>query len=119
MPWLGGTPRGRASNPGASEAFDRCLRKRPNPLYFRARRAKINGVGAGVVGSMARRPMKGAKVVSERQHASISALHKQWVKLEDEHHQLAIAIDEAEPQGPTGANAATANRASTRNHCGR
>ena len=27
MPWLGGTPRGRASNPHASEAYDRCLRK--------------------------------------------------------------------------------------------
>ena len=53
----------------------------------------------GVVGSMARRPMKGAKVVSERPHVSISALHKQWVKLEDEHHQLAIAIDEARTAG--------------------
>jgi hypothetical protein len=43
--------------------------------------------------------MKGAKVVSERPHASISALHKQWVKLEDEHHRLAIAIDEARSAG--------------------
>jgi hypothetical protein len=43
--------------------------------------------------------MKGAKVVSERPHVSISALHKQWVKLEDEHHQLAIAIDEARTAG--------------------
>jgi hypothetical protein len=38
-------------------------------------------------------------VVSERPHVSISALHKQWVKLEDEHHQLAIAIDEARTAG--------------------
>jgi hypothetical protein len=48
---------------------------------------------------MARRPTKGAKLVSERPHVSISALHKQWVKLEDEHHQLAIAIDEARTAG--------------------
>jgi hypothetical protein len=33
--------------------------------------------------------------VTERPHVSISALHKEWVKLEDEHHQLARAIDEA------------------------
>ena len=38
-------------------------------------------------------------MVSERPHASISALHKQWVKLEDEHHQLATAIDEARTAG--------------------
>ena len=38
-------------------------------------------------------------MVSERPHVSISALHKQWVKLKDEHHQLAIAIDEARTAG--------------------
>ena len=38
-------------------------------------------------------------MVSERPHVSISAVHKQWVKLEDEHHQLAIAIDEARTAG--------------------
>jgi hypothetical protein len=43
--------------------------------------------------------MKGAKVVGERPHVSISVLHKQWVKLEDEHRQLAIAIDEARTAG--------------------
>jgi hypothetical protein len=48
---------------------------------------------------MARKPAKGAKVVTERTHVSISALHKQWAKLEDEHHQLAIAIDEARTSG--------------------
>jgi hypothetical protein len=48
---------------------------------------------------MARKPVKGAKVVTERPHSSISTLHKQWVKLEDEHHQLAIAIDEARTAG--------------------
>jgi hypothetical protein len=37
--------------------------------------------------------------VSERPHSSISTLHKNWAKLEDEHHQLAIAIDEARPAG--------------------
>jgi len=37
--------------------------------------------------------------VTERPHLSISALHKQWAKLEDEHHQLAIGINEARIQG--------------------
>jgi hypothetical protein len=50
-------------------------------------------------GRMARKPAKGAKVVTERPHFSISALHKQWAKLEDEHHQLAIAINEARTAG--------------------
>ncbi len=31
--------------------------------------------------------------------SSISALHKQWTKLENEHHQLAIAIDRARSKG--------------------
>ena len=35
----------------------------------------------------------------ERPCFSISALHKQWAKLEDEHHQLAIAINEARTAG--------------------
>jgi hypothetical protein len=48
---------------------------------------------------MPRRPVKGAKVVTERPHLSISTLHKQWAKLEDEHHQLAIAINEARTAG--------------------
>jgi hypothetical protein len=34
--------------------------------------------------------------VTETPHPSISALHKQWVKLEDEQHELAMAIDGAE-----------------------
>jgi hypothetical protein len=38
-------------------------------------------------------------VVTERSGVSISALHKQWTKLEDEHHQLAIAIAEARSEG--------------------
>ena len=38
-------------------------------------------------------------MVSERPHVSISALHKQWVKLEDEHHQLAKAIHEDRAAG--------------------
>jgi len=32
-------------------------------------------------------------------HLSVSALHKQWAKLEDEHHQLAIAIKQAHTAG--------------------
>ena len=38
-------------------------------------------------------------MVSERPHVSISALHKQWVKLEDEHHKLAKAIHEDRATG--------------------
>jgi hypothetical protein len=37
--------------------------------------------------------------VNERPHVSISVLHKQWAKLEDEHHQLARAISEARISG--------------------
>ena len=37
--------------------------------------------------------------MSERPHVSIAVLHNHWVKLEDEHHQLAIAIDEARTAG--------------------
>ena len=48
---------------------------------------------------MARKPVKGAKVVTERPQLSISTLHKQWAKLEDEHHQLAISINEARTAG--------------------
>jgi hypothetical protein len=33
--------------------------------------------------------------VTETTHPSISALHKQWVKLENEHHELAMAINRA------------------------
>jgi sulfite reductase beta subunit-like hemoprotein len=42
---------------------------------------------------------KGSKAVSDSPHSSTSALHKQWVKLEDEHHELAIAIDGAQIAG--------------------
>jgi hypothetical protein len=38
-------------------------------------------------------------VVTERPRSSISTLHKKWAKLEDEHHQLAIAINEARTAG--------------------
>jgi len=37
--------------------------------------------------------------VTERPPSSISTLHKKWAKLEDEHHQLAIAINEARTAG--------------------
>jgi len=33
--------------------------------------------------------------VTDDRHPSISSLHKQWAKLEDEHNELAIAIDAA------------------------
>ena len=33
--------------------------------------------------------------MTEPPHPSISALHKQWVKLENEHHELAMAIGRA------------------------
>ena len=38
-------------------------------------------------------------VVTEPLHSSISTLHKCWAKLEDEHHQLALAIEEARTAG--------------------
>lgn len=37
--------------------------------------------------------------MTERSGVSISALHKQWTKLEDEHHQLATVIAEARSEG--------------------
>jgi hypothetical protein len=37
--------------------------------------------------------------VTKPSGVSISALHKQWTKLEDEHHQLAKAIAEARGEG--------------------
>ena len=37
--------------------------------------------------------------MTERSGLSIFALHKQWTKLEDEHHQLATAIAEARSEG--------------------
>ena len=52
-----------------------------------------------IVGTMAAKPVKGVKVVTERLDQSISTLHKRWAKLEDEHHQLAKAIDEARIEG--------------------
>ena len=37
--------------------------------------------------------------MSESPHPSTSVLHKQWVKLENEHHQLAGEIDAARARG--------------------
>jgi hypothetical protein len=37
--------------------------------------------------------------VSESPQPSTSVLHKQWVKLENEHHQLAVEIDAARARG--------------------
>jgi hypothetical protein len=42
-------------------------------------------------------------VVTERSGDSISALHKQWAKLEDEHHQLATVIAKARSEGTDAA----------------
>ena len=33
--------------------------------------------------------------MTECPNSSVTVLHKQWAKLEDEHHELALAIDEA------------------------
>jgi hypothetical protein len=48
---------------------------------------------------MAVKASKGGKAVSDSPHTSTSALHKRWAKLEDEHHELAIAIDRARVGG--------------------
>ena len=61
--------------------------------------ANLGSGGADLVGTLAGKPMEGAKIVTECPYSSISALHQQWVKLEDEHHQLAMAIDEARSAG--------------------
>jgi hypothetical protein len=42
--------------------------------------------------------------VTKPSGVSISALHKQWTKLEDEHHQLAKAIAEARGEGTDAAS---------------
>ena len=49
--------------------------------------------------TVAGKSVKGARIVTERPHSSIFALHRQWMKLENEHHQLARAIDEARDTG--------------------
>ena len=36
--------------------------------------------------------------MTECPHSSISVLHQQWAKLEDEHHELALAIEEAQAE---------------------
>lgn len=41
----------------------------------------------------------GGQTVTERANLSSSVLHKQWAKLEDEHHELAITIDAAQAGG--------------------
>jgi ABC-type transporter Mla subunit MlaD len=38
---------------------------------------------------------QGRKAVTERLRSSTSVLHKRWAELEDEHHELALAIDAA------------------------
>ena len=37
--------------------------------------------------------------MTENPHSSTSVLHKQWARLKDEHHELAIAIDAAQAKG--------------------
>ena len=49
--------------------------------------------------AMAVKVSKGPKAVSDGPHSSTSALHQRWAKLEDEHHELAIAIDRAQIAG--------------------
>ena len=38
--------------------------------------------------------------MTECPNSSISVLHRRWAKLEDEHHELALAIDEARAREP-------------------
>jgi hypothetical protein len=42
---------------------------------------------------------KGGKTVTECSDPSASVLHKQWVKLENEHHELTVEIDSARAGG--------------------
>jgi len=37
--------------------------------------------------------------VSESPHPSVSVLHKRWVKLENEYHELAVEVDSARARG--------------------
>src|SRR5439155_11408516 len=46
-------------------------------------------------GSCQRSRPRGDAAMTETPHPTISALHKQWVKLENEQHELAMAIDRA------------------------
>jgi hypothetical protein len=48
---------------------------------------------------MSRNPVEGATSVTGCSQSPMVALHKRWTKLEDEHHQLAIAIDRARSTG--------------------
>jgi hypothetical protein len=50
--------------------------------------------------------------VTESPGSSAFVLHKQWAKLEDEHHELAIEIDAARARGPTWRQCASARRGS-------
>jgi hypothetical protein len=43
--------------------------------------------------------VEGATNLTWCSQSSVAALHKRWTKLEDEHHQLAIAIDRARSTG--------------------
>jgi hypothetical protein len=43
--------------------------------------------------------IQAATSVTECSQPAVAALHKRWTKLEDEHHQLAIAIDRARSIG--------------------
>ena len=48
---------------------------------------------------MLEKPVGGAMSVRRCSQSSISALHQQWTKLEDEHHELAFAISQARSAG--------------------
>jgi hypothetical protein len=48
---------------------------------------------------MSRNPTEGAKTVTGCSQPSVAVLHKRWTQLEDQHHQLAIAIDRAQSIG--------------------
>jgi hypothetical protein len=52
--------------------------------------------------------------MTETPHPSISALHKQWVKLENEHHELAMAVERA-----GGVDLTAIRERQAKNRCGR
>jgi hypothetical protein len=48
---------------------------------------------------MSRNPVQEVTIVTGCSQPGVAVLHKQWAKLEDEHHQLAIAINRARSIG--------------------
>jgi hypothetical protein len=49
--------------------------------------------------------------VTESVDSSTSVLHKQWARLEDEHYELAMAIEAAQARGLTSRRCASGKQA--------